>query len=219
MTENNILEQPQTTQPVQSDKELNFRKLEQKYQRELAEAKSKAEEAERRAQELMRNASQQDDEDVPDDYVDYRKLNKKLAKVEDKAAKIVQSEVKTAVQQAIYEERANNWLRQNSDFNDVMKHADKLYEKDPEFAETILQMPDNFERQKLVYKSIKNMGLDKPPQKQPSIQDKIDANRRSPYYQPTGISGPGYAMQGDFSNSGQKNAYDKMKELQKNIRF
>ena len=100
-----------------------------------------------------------------------------------------------------------------------MKHAQKLVDKDPELAETILEMPDTFERQKLVYKSIKSLGLHKPEESKESIQSKIDANRRTPYYQPSGVASAPYASQGDFSPAGQKNAYDKLKELKNRLRL
>ena len=123
------------------------------------------------------------------------------------------------MQKALYEERKNQWLRQNGDFYDVMQHAQKLYDKDPELAETILEMPEGFERQKLVYKNIKALGLHEAPRPQPSIQETIDRNRRSPYYQPSGVSSAPYANAGDFSPSGQKNAYEKMQELKNRLRI
>ena len=63
------------------------------------------------------------------------------------------------------------------------------------------------------------MGFDKPEQKGPSIQDKIDSNKRSPYYQPSGISAAPYAGGGDFSPAGQKNAYAKLQELKSRLRI
>jgi hypothetical protein len=80
-------------------------------------------------------------------------------------------------------------------------------------------MPEGFERKKLVYQNIKELGINKPEQKQPSIQDKIDANRKSPYYQPSGVGTAPYAQVGDFSEAGQKNAFAKMRELQKQMRL
>ena len=100
-----------------------------------------------------------------------------------------------------------------------MNHAEKLAQKDPELAETILSMPESFERQKLVYKNIKALGLHLPEQKAQSIQEKVDANRRNPYYQPSGIANAPYASQGDFSPQGQQQAYNKMRELQKKMRL
>lgn len=206
----------ENTQQKTNDKELNFRALEQKYQRQLEVERAARIEAERLVQEKSR---QQDDDHDDEPYVDHRKLEKKLAKFGEKAKQETQSEIKNAVQSALYEERKQNWLKTNNDFYDVMQNAEKFAQKDPELAETILEMPDTFERQKLVYKNIKALGLHKPEQKVPSIQEKIDANRRSPYYQPSGVGTAPYASQGDFSQSGQKQAYDKLLELKKNLRI
>lgn len=207
----------QNTPQQHSDKELNFRALQQKYEKQLAEERAARQEAERIAQERSKLHNDDDDSDEP--YVDNKRLNKKLQKFGEQAKQETQSEIKQAVSQALYEERKQNWLKNNQDFYDVMQHAQKFAEKDPELAETILEMPDTFERQKLVYKNIKAMGIHKPQATEPSIQQKIDANRKSPYYQPSGVGTAPYASQGDFSPSGQKNAYDKLQELKRNLRI
>ena len=80
-------------------------------------------------------------------------------------------------------------------------------------------MPESFETQKLVYETIKTMGIHKPVEVQTSIQSKIDQNRKSPFYQPTGTSGAPYASQSDYSEAGQKNAYNKLLELKRNLRL
>ncbi len=204
-----------------NDKELNFRALEQKYQRQLEQERAGRLEAERQNQELIsrRQDPIEEDDDTSEPYVDHKKLNKKLAKFGEQTKQQTQTEIQRAVQVAIEKERQETWMRNNSDFVDVMQNAQKLYEKDQELAETILAMPESFERQKLVYKNIKALGLHKPEVKQPSIQDKIDSNRRSPYYQPSGVASAPYASQGDFSSSGQKSAYDKMQQLKNNLRL
>jgi len=124
-----------------------------------------------------------------------------------------------AKQKAKDELKQELWLESNPDFYDVLQHADKFAQKAPRLAETILKMPDGFERQKLVYENIKSLGIDKPEQKPTSIQEKIDSNKRSPYYQPSGINSPAYGNVGDFSNAGQKNAYQKMQELKNRLRI
>jgi hypothetical protein len=96
------------------------------------------------------------------------------------------------------------WLEGNPDFYDVLKHADRFANKAPQLAESILRMPEGFERQKLVYQNIKAFGLDKPEVKEPSIQDKIDANRKTPYYQPSSVGAAPYSSQGNYSAQGQK---------------
>ncbi len=133
--------------------------------------------------------------------------------------KQTQSEIQSAVHTALREERKQNWMKANPDFYEVLQHADKFAQKDPELAESILEMPEGFERQKLVYKNIKALGIHKPEIKSPSIQEKIDSNRKGPYYQPTGVGSAPYTSQGDFSSSGQKQAYEKMQELKNRLRI
>ncbi len=198
-----------------SDKELNFRAVEAKHRREMQEMQSRLQEAERKAQEV--SSKHEEDDDEP--YVAPRKLDQKLAKFGQNQQNEISKAMETAKQAAKYELKQEMWLERNPDFYDTLKHANKLYEKDPELAETILEMPEGFERQKLVYKNIKALELDKPKKNESSIQDKIDANRRSPYYQPSGVASAPYAMAGDFSEAGQKNAYDKMQELKKRLRM
>ena len=204
-----------------SDKELNFRALEQKYQKALDQERQARLHAEQEAARLAqeRSKNNDDDEDDSEPYVDKKKLNKTLQKFGEQSKQVTQSEIQKAIQVALQEERQQNWLKNNSDFQEVMQHAEKLYHVDPELAETILQMPEGFERQKLVYKNLKALGLHKERPKEPSIQEKIDSNRRSPYYQPSSVGSAPYASQGDFSQSGQKNAYDKMKDLQRRLRI
>lgn len=209
---------PAESQP--NNKELNFRQLEAKYERQLAQERAAREEAERKAQELQsRRVSNDEEDDDSEPYVDHKKLNKKLQKFGETTKQQTQSEVRQAVQQALAEERKQNWLRQNPDFYDTLQYAEKFAMKDPELAETILAMPEGFERQKLVYRNIKAMGLDKPEPKQPSIQDKIDANKRSPFYQPSGIGTAPYASSGNFSEQGKREAYEKMQALKNQLRI
>lgn len=210
-----------TPEQAASNKELNFRALEQRYQRQLEAVNA---EKERLQQQLLQSANQkqvQDDDDDDDEpYVVKKKLDKKLAKFGEQTKQQTQSEIQRAVGTALAEERKQNWLKNNPDFYQTLALAEKLYMKDPELADTILEMPDTFERQKLVYKNIKALGLDQPEKKEPSIQDKIDANRRGPYYQPAQIGTAPYAgAQADFSKQGQKDAYTKMQELKSRLRL
>lgn len=207
----------QTAPPT--DKELNFRKLEAKYQQELAYERAKREEAERRIQEATQKQVHEEPEDDSESYIDHKKLEKKLSKFGQQYKQETQTEIQKAVQQAIREERKEMWIRNNPDFEEVLQHAEKLALKDPDLAESILEMPESFERQKLVYKNIKALGLHKPAEKEPSVQEKIDQNRRGQFYQPSGVGSSPYKSAGDFSPSGQKNAYDKMKELQARLRL
>ncbi len=206
-----------SVQPTASDKEVNFRKFEERYQRELQAERAEKEEMKSQLQQLQQQLQKgtnfQPDEDDDEPYVSPKKLDRKLNSFGQQAKKETQNDIKTAVAEALANERKQQWLKTNSDFYEVMKHANKLAATDPELAESILEMPEGFERQKLVYKNIKALRLHEEPKAQPSIQDKIDANKRSPYYQPSGVAAAPYGHVGDFSRMGQKNAYDKMQEL------
>ena len=215
--------QNQQTEQKASDKELNFRALEAKYQRQLEQERQARIEAERRAQEFeskKQNQSDDEEENNDDPYVDHKKLEKKLNRFGQSTKSEIQKAMEIAKETAKEEVRRELWLENNPDFYDVLQHADKFAQKAPKLAETILRMPEGFERQKLVYQNIKELGMDKPETKQPSIQEKIDANKRSPYYQPSGMGAAPYnAGSGDFTSAGQKNAYAKMQELKARLRM
>mgnify|MGYP001564382316 CR=1 FL=1 len=200
-----------------SDKELNFRALQAKYERELGQERNARLEAEKKNEELQsyRQAqSKDDDDDVSSEpYIDEKRLTKKM----NKFGQATQTEINKAMEQAKYaakeELKQEMWLDNNPDFYDTLQLAEKFAQEAPELAKTILRMPEGFERQKLVYQNIKQLGIDKPKQKESSIQEKIDSNRRSPYYQPSGVGTSPYQSQSDFSPAGQKQAYAKMQEL------
>ena len=207
-------------QKQQQDKEYNFAMLNKKLQAETAARI----EAERRAEEALKASQQRqtndDDDDGDEPYVDHKRLNKKLSNFEKTMEQKIEQKAEVIARSMVEQQKHASWLKANPDFNEIINtYADKFAAADPDLAESILEMPNTFERQKLVYKNIKALGLHKPPTPQPSIQDKIDANRRSPYYQPTGIASAPYTAQGDFSESGQKNAYDKMKALSSKLRL
>ncbi len=202
-----------------SDKELNFRKQEAMYLRQLDQERQEKEKL-RQELEASRKPSQQiEEDDDSEPYVDHKKLNKKLSSFGQNTQSEIQKAMEQAKRSAKEELKQELWLENNPDFFDVLQKADEFAQRAPKLAENILKMPDNFDRQKLVYQTIKEMGIDKPQQKQSTIQDKIDANKRSPFYQPTGTNSGPYAAVGDYSPSGQKNAYDKMQQLKAQLRI
>lgn len=203
-----------STEGKVSDKELNFRALQQSYEKKLTEERQARLDLEQR----LKQTSEVDDNDN-EPYVDHKRLEKKLAKQNLNTQSEIQRAMEQAKNAAKEELRQESWLENNPDFYDTLKLADKFAERNPRLADTILKMPEGFDRQKLVYQNIKALGLDKPDVKTPSIQDKIDANKRSPYYQPSGVGTAPYSSQGDFSATGQKQAYDKLQELKRNLRI
>ncbi len=210
----------QQAQPV-SDKELNFRRMEAQYQRKLEETERRAQEAERLFRESQNKHESDEEEQSDEPYVDNKKLDKKLKKFGTTQKQEIQNEIQKAVLSAKEEAKREAFLEQNPDFYEVLeKNAEKFGQNKQRLAKSILAMPDTFERQVLVYQTMKELGMDKPPVKEPSIQDKIDANQRGQFYQPSNIGSPAYAgASGNFSDTGKKEAYQKMKELQQRVRF
>lgn len=210
-----------------SDKEFNFRQIEKKLQEERdarSREASRRAELEKEIEQLRASASMrnhpaiEEDDDFSEPYVDHKKLNKKLAKVGENTQSEIQKAMEIAKRKAKEELKQEMFLESKPDFYDTIQtHANKLYEVAPELANAILSMPDGFERQKLVYHNIKSLGLDKPAKQESSIQEKINANKKSPYYQSSDISTAPYASAGDFSKSGQEAAYKKMQELKKRL--
>lgn len=223
MAKGYLMTSPQQESQVEqqlSNKELNFRALEAKYQKALETERAERERLTKELEAKTRLPYKDDDEDSDSEpYVDQKKLNRTLSKFGQSTQSDIQKAMEIAKHTAKEELKKEMWLENNPDFYDVLQHADKFAQKAPKLAETILKMPEGFDRQKLVYQNIKELGIDKPEQKQSTIQEKIDANKRSPYYQPSGISPAPYAQVSDFSETGQKNAYQKMKELQKQLRI
>ncbi len=216
-----IPETSKTEQPKQNDKEFNFRAQEAKYERMLAQERA---EKERMARELEESrqvrSNKNEDEDDAEPYVDNKRLERKLEKFGKSTKSDIQQGMEEAKRQAKEELKREIWLDNNPDFYDIVqKHAEKFFEKAPHLAETILKMPEGFDRQKLVYHNIKTLGIDQPEPKKSSIQEKVDANRRSPYYKPSGEASPPHALTGDFSDAGKKQAYEQMKKLQTNLRL
>jgi hypothetical protein len=203
----------------QTDKELNFRRLEAKYQQEVAYERGKREEIEKRMQELSQQKPVEPEEDDSEPYVDHKKLNKSLSKFGQNTQTEINKAMQQAKQDAKEELKQEMFLENHPDFYQVLEHAEKFSLKHEKLANHILKMPAGFARQQLVYETIKEMGIDKPEVKQQTIQEKVDANRRAPYYQPSGVGTSPYASQSDFSPGGQKQAYDKMKELQSRLRL
>lgn len=215
----NKVQEPVVQDQKQSDKEYNFAQI----RKQLEQERAARQQAEEKANQLMAQHAQKqhvDDDDGDDEpYIDKKRLKKELVKVVQQTNTDTDTKINNAVQKALAEERRNSWMKNNPDFYDVMNHAQKFAEKDPELAETILEMPDTFERQKLVYKNIKALGLHKKEEPKSSIQETVNKNQRNVFYQPSGIAAAPYAATADFSETGQKNAHQKMKELQARLRL
>ncbi len=218
--------QAQDTQQSENkvdNKEYNFRLAEARFQRELEKERQARLEAERMAQELQERQQQRyqnddDDENDGDPYVNKKKFNKQMQKFGENTRKQYQEDINKAVVNALREKEKQDWIKANPDFYQVLQHADKFADYDPELAETILDMPEGFQRQKLVYKNIKALGLHQ--DRKTSIQDTVNAKQKGPHYMPSGTGTHPYGGPiADYSKDGQKQAYEKMQALLNKKRY
>ncbi len=116
-------------QPAPSDKELNFRKQEEMFKRQLEQERQARIAAEDKvaqfAQDRLKQQQPSDDSDDDDDepYVDKKRLKRELGKVVKQTHSETDVKIQNAVQQALAAERQTQWLKNNPDFYDVMQHA------------------------------------------------------------------------------------------------
>ena len=204
-----------------NDKEYNFRAQEAKYERLLAQERLEKEKYAKELEEARKSRSVQQEEDEDSDpYVDNKRLEKKFSNFEKKLDEKIDKRAEEKAQKLLLQKDREAWLERHPDMSQVLQsHAEKFFEKTPHLAEALLKTPDEFERKKLVYLNIKALGLDKPEQKQSSIQDKVNANMKSPYYQPPTMGNPPYATVGDFSDAGKKNAWEHVQKLKAGLRL
>jgi len=212
---------------VKSDKEINFERVRKQLEQERAarlQAEERAKQLEQERLSQARKPYKEDDEEeeyTDEPYVDHKVLNKKLAKFEHNFEKKVDQLAEQKARELLEQEKQHNYIKQNPDFQNVLnqENIQKFAEQHPAIAERMLRMPDNFDRQALLYEQIKVFQSKQKDDAKPSVQQTIDQNRRSPYYQPSGVGSSPYGATGDFSPAGQKNAYDKLQELKSKLRI
>lgn len=210
---------------AQKDKELNFERLRKQLEQEKAEKlqlQQKFAELERAANHAKQSPhSNEDEEESNEPYVDHKSLSKKFSKWEQQLEQKFEKRAEEKARSIVEQDRQSTYVKSNPDFQDVLtqENIEKFAQKHPSIAERMLKMPDTFDRQALLYEQIKALQVNKKEEAKPTVQQTIDANRRSPYYQPSGVGTSPYAPVSDFSPAGQKAAYDKLKELKSKLRI
>ena len=206
----------------QTDAQLNFEKLRkqmenERYAREQAEMRARQYEEQLKEWEAKQSAPKEEEEDDYDEpYIDEKRLSKKFKSWEEEFDKKIDKKAEEKARALLEQERQANFLKENKDFEKVMSPEllQKFVDTYPDIAEGILQsMPDDFNRKKHVYKTIKSLKLHLKPEEHDQIDDKIKKNQQSGLYQPSGISPSPYKAAGDFSKAGQQQAYEQMEEL------
>jgi len=207
--------------PKPTEKELNFERLRKQLEQEKAEKLQMQQRLE--AIERAQKASKNDDEDDSDEpYMDHKSFNKKMNKFEEKLEEKIDRRAEEKARILLEQEKQRDYMQKNPDFSQVLsaENIDKFAREHPAIAERMLKMPDTFDRQALLYEQMKAIQASKKVEEEKSaVQQKIDQNRRTPFYQPSGIGASPYAAAGDFSPAGQKSAYEKLQELKSRLRL
>lgn len=207
-----------TDQQAQTPADTNFanmRKMleDERRQRSDLEARTQTLENEK-ASWASKVAAQVEDDDDDEPYVDPKTLNRKLAGFRAEFETLIEEKAEKKARSMMEEDRKDTYLKSNKDFHDTLspETLQKFADTHPSMAEAILRMPESFERQKLIYESIKSTGLNKK-EEVSSVQGQIDKNRKNYFYNPSGHGSAPYSAVGDFSQGGQKKAYEKLQEL------
>jgi hypothetical protein len=209
----------------------NFRRLEAARDAEK-EARIRAEmEAEflkKRLDEIANSTNQveADPLDSVEDYVDAQTIRAKF----DKERKALREEASRLAKEAIKEEKLaeekkkreeeqkNSTPKLRSQFNDydeVMNEENilRLEQDNPTFLNAVLEIQDEYKRKYATYDYLKKAGYVAP--KEPSIKEKVEENRRNPYYFEPG-SGTPIAVDFDVkSPQARQQAYEKLKQAQR----
>jgi hypothetical protein len=215
-------------QPVDqvSDKELNFRRLEQAREAEK-EARIRAEmqnEMLRQEVEHIKQMFQPKEEDPLDgveDYVDPARLRAKLEK--ERAAMKRESK---AIAEQIYEERkkkdeSENFMQrlkmQYPDYDSVMNEANlaALEKTDPVFLESVLDVKDDYTRRRHTYNKLKSMQQAASKAQAPSIKEKVEENLKNPYYIAPSQGTPNAVEFDTSSQAARDKAYAALKAAQR----
>lgn len=208
-----------------NDKELNFEKLRKQLEQERNEKIRMQERLEvlEKAQQRSSNTTKSDEDYESDEpYIDQKTFSKKMSKFEASLEDKIDKRAEEKARFILENEKQQDYVKRNSDFNQILsqENIQKFATEHPAMAERMLKMPDNFDRQALLYEQIKALqSTKKAADEKSSVQQRIDQNRKSPFYQPSGIGASPYAAAGDFSPSGQKSAYDKLQELKSRLRL
>lgn len=212
-----VVNSNQTSDQKSNDKEINFARLRQDRDRAVEAYNSLKNELDSLKSQIQSSqVSQNDDSDdsVNDIYEEVKKLKRDLRETK----KAAQQEAKK-----LFDEERKSLAKYKlktdyPDFESVVtpEIADKLVEKNPRLAEMLARIPEE-ERLPLLYETVKLSGIHKKPEPAaPQIQDQINKNMRNPYYMPAAV-GHGSSSASDFSPTGQKSAYEQMKQLMSRI--
>lgn len=223
MTEGVTQETAAPEKTVNQDKEVNFRRLETAWEREKearyqAEMKSQLLQKEIEMIKASLAPVERDPLDEIEDFSDPVQVKEKINKKLNGMLSSFERKAKEIVEKTVDEKNKVNWdKRLKKDYPDYMdvvtpEACTKLEQSDPLFLQTALKLQDEYDRGEAVYQYLKRQK--KAPQ--PSIQEKVENNKKNNYLIPDSHGIPTAAIEFDVSTRKSRDeAYAKLKAAQR----
>ena len=218
-------------QKASSDKELNFRRLEEarnhdREERIRVETQNQMLQNELNQIKEYMKPKEADPFDDIEEYID-PELKKRLeakfsnfaSSVERKAAETAKNtyqEIQNKKKEADDKNFMSKLQDKYNDFDEVMSEQNifEIGKQKPAFLKAILKVPSEFEKREDLYLEIKNSkaaGV-----KTPTVQDRVQANQKNPYFIPSGSAPTSNAIDFDLNAPGAREAaYQKLKAAKK----
>lgn len=223
---------PSAQQPPASDKDVNFANL-RKQAEEARYVASQAQLENQRLQQELESLKRQvsrpveeEDDETSEPYIDKKALKRELNRFKANLDQEVESRVARRLEEAQSRDFVYRLKAEYKDFDDILtpENASKLEQVDPDFAKEILAERDEYRKRKLAYHAIKAAGIHRKvePPREMTAEEKIEANKRNPYYRPS-ASGQGtpsapavHSLGGQrYSEADRKAAWERLKGMSK----
>ena len=213
-----------------SDKDYNFRRLEEAKEKEREQrirAEMQAEALQKEIQEIKEylKPKEKDPFDDDDEFIDPElktRLNAKLAKEREslkREAERIARDTYSNIQKEKDEAEQKNFLKRLKekypDFDEVVNEQSiaEFHKKDPDAMETILDIEDEYKRRERAYKKMKSFKESTP---EPSVKEVVAKNQKNPYHVPNTSAPTSNAIDFDVrSKEARESAYAALKAAQR----
>lgn len=226
----------ETADPVKSatsqssDKDYNFRRLEEAREKELErrmQAEMQAEMLRKEIEEIKGylKPKEKDPFDDSDEYIDPElrsRLEAKLAKEREslkREAERIARDTYSSIEKEREEADKKNFLKKlkqkYADFDEVVNEQSiiEFQKKFPDDVEIIMDIEDPYKRRERAYKKFKSWSTSK---EEPSVKDVVAKNQKNPYHVPNSSAPSSNAVDFDVrSKSAREAAYAALKAAQR----
>ncbi|MDE1970969.1 MAG: hypothetical protein KGI50_05335 [Patescibacteria group bacterium] len=202
---------------VQQENFAAIRRKMEETDRRYSEEKQKRMELEKQMEDIRKRFYGNDDDDS-DEFVEKKYIRNEFSRVE-KDINNIKQETKRLEEERMKREQ-DLWMHSHPDFEEVLKSANDFEKDNQEVANSLLNIPEGFERYKSAYNMIKLYKEAKNKPAAPTMQDHINNNRRPMYYAPSGMATPpSQQFKGSYTKEEMKSAHEAMLALKNEMRL